>query len=302
MDDMWLFDNEQKTLVSDFLNIQALLSDRGLSINDKKSEILEDYDPEAESPSDLDEMKIRLLRKRRTELRDSTWDPSEEDAEESPEDLTELNEEELEYLMSLLQRESVQEEDAELVLTLMRDHSADLLEYMPLLIREFPGLAKRLYHFCVAVQDKESIISVICEYLETAMQVTEYQLFWFGKMAEDYLLSVSGVDRLLIALYEHTNATDISKAKILEIPEKRFGLPDLQEEQLRTGHSGWLAWTAAVGWRGHSKGQRNQMLKYFRKASSMNRLIGDFVETCFWSRAACAAGGRPPLALTRAHH
>ncbi len=84
-----------------------------------------------------------------------------------------------------------------------------------------------------------------------------------------------------MALYEHENATDITKAKLLEIPEKRFGLTNLRDEQLRTGQSGWLGWASAVGARVQPKGQRNQLLKYFRKASPMNRLIGEFVETCF---------------------
>ena len=100
-------------------------------------------------------------------------------------------------------------------------------------------------------------------------------------MAEDYLLKSPKVGDLLISLYEHDYATDISKAKILEIPEKRFGLTDLREERLRTGHSDWLAWSAAVGARVHPKGQRNQLLKYVRKSSPMNKLIGDFVEQCF---------------------
>jgi hypothetical protein len=50
---------------------------------------------------------------------------------------------------------------------------------------------------------------------------------------------------------------------------------------LRTGHSGWLACSAAVGARNQPKGTRNQLLKYFRKSSSMNQHMGEFVETCF---------------------
>jgi len=112
-------------------------------------------------------------------------------------------------------------------------------------------------------------------------QVTEYQLFWFGMMAEDYLLKTSKAGSLLMSLYDHQNATDISKEKNLKIPEKRFGLPDLRAEQLRSGHSDWLAWAAAVGSRAHPKGQRNHLLKYFRKCSPMNQLIGQFVEKVF---------------------
>lgn len=286
MDDMWLFDDDRKTLISDFLIVQALLSDRGLAMNDKKSEILGEFDPDAELPPDLDQMKIHMLRKRREELGRSGmyWDESEEyneGADEDPEALDELTSEEQEYLVSLLSGDAIQEEDAELVLTLMREHSADVMDFLPHLIREFPSLAKRLYYFCSKAEDKSEVVSALLEYIKEDTQITEYQLFWFAKMAEDYLLKASKVGDLLISLYEHDEATDISKAKILEIPEKRFGLADLREERLRTGHSDWLAWSAAVGARIHPKGQRNQLLKYVRKSSPMNRLIGDFVEQCF---------------------
>jgi hypothetical protein len=118
----------------------------------------------------------------------------------------------------------------------------------------------------------------VLRYLKEATQVTEFQLFWFAMMLEDYLLKTQLARDLVIALYEHENATDITKAKILEISEKRFGLPDLREEQLRTGQSGWLAWSAAVGSRVHPKSQRNHLLKYFRTSSPMNGFIGEFVE------------------------
>ena len=157
-----------------------------------------------------------------------------------------------------------------------------MMEFLPGLISDFPGLAKRLYYFCREIDDKQEVVSMLRTYVnDTDVQITEYQLFWFAKMAEDYLLKVSGAGELLIALYEHEEATDITRAKILEIPEKRFGLTDLREERLKTGHSDWLIWSAAVGSRVHPKGQRNQLMKYVRKSSPMNRLIGDFVEKCF---------------------
>lgn len=174
---------------------------------------------------------------------------------------------------------NIQEEDAELVLSLMREHSSDVMEYLPQLIRDFPGLIKRIYHFCSRSPDRSEISLSILSYLREATQVTEFQLFWFGMMLEDYLLKTELAGELLIALYEHENATDISKAKILEIPDKRFGLPDLREEQLRSGHSGWLAWAAAVGSRVHPKSRRNHLLKYFRASSPMNGFIGEFVES-----------------------
>jgi hypothetical protein len=286
MDDMWLFDDDSANLISDFLIAQSLLGERGLCVNEEKSAVLEAHDPAKDLPADLDQMKIHLLRKRRQELAESSEyaDASEEEEDEDEDEdseLKEINDDEQQYLLSLLRRGNIQEEDAELVLTLMRDHSKDVVEFIPTLIKEFPGLAKRLYYFCLRAADKTEIAVAIKNYLSSEAQVTEYQLFWFGMMVESYLLKTPEVGDLLAILYEQPSATDISRAKILEIPEKRFGLGDLRDQHLKTGQSDWLAWTAAVGARVNPKGKRNQLLKYFRKSSPMNRLIGDFVESCF---------------------
>ncbi len=279
MDDVWLFDDDLKTVVSDFLMIQSLLNDRGLSLNEEKSKVVEGRSPSVDLPSNMDDMKIELLQRRREEL--LAGGGYAEESDEEDEDIDELTEDEQKYLLSLLKGDNLQEEDAELVLTLMRDYSADVVEFIPDLIRDFPSLSKRLYYFCRNVKDKKEIAVALQQHLASPAQITEFQLFWFGVMAEDYLLQTPQAGDLLMALYEHRNATEISRAKILEMPEKRFGLADLREEQLRTGHSDWLAWASAIGSRVHPKGQRNQLLKYFRKSSPMNQLVGEFVENCF---------------------
>jgi len=279
MDDFWMFDNDPAILVADFVVAQSLLSDRGLFINEQKSGIVENTKLQLGLPIDIDEMKIRLLRRRSEELSQGHGYGNSEGSDDGEE--FELNTEEHEYLLSLLRADDISEEDAELVLRLLEHHSSDVLEYLPILVRSFPGLAKRMYYFCGKLHDKREVASVLLDLVKSGTQVTEYQLFWFGMMAEDYLLKTSSVGSLLVSLYDHPNATDISKAKILEIPEKRFGLADLRAEQLRSGHSDWLAWAAAVGSRTQPKGQRNHLLKYFRKWSPMNRLIGGFVEQAF---------------------
>lgn len=282
MDDMWLFDDNPNTVISDFLIVQALLAGKSLTINEQKTRILEEHDVTSDLPPNIDEMKAQLLKRRRAALADMSDYGDFEDAQtDDDEELSDLTEEEQEYLLSLLRKDNIQEEDAELVLTLMGDHSSDVVEFIPALFKEFPGLAKRMHYFCGNVKDKTAITSAISSHLSNEEKITEYQLFWFGMTIEDYLLKTPKIGDLLIRLYEHDNATDITKAKILEIPEKKFGLDDIREEQLRTGHSDWLGWSAAVGARVHAKGQRNQLLKYFRKSSAMNRLVGEFVETCF---------------------
>ena len=145
MDDLWLFDNNFSTLISDFVIAQSLLSARGLFINEQKSKIVENVEAQMELPLEPDEMKIRLLRLRSEKLQRDGYDDS-ESAEEDEE--FELNAEEHEYLLSLLGADHVSEEDAELVLRLMEDHSSDIFQHLPTLIRSFPGLAKRMYYFC----------------------------------------------------------------------------------------------------------------------------------------------------------
>ena len=103
-------------------------------------------------------------------------------------------------------------------------------------------------------------------------------MFWLAKTLETYLLDVSGAGDILSGLYEHSNATDITKAKILEIPERRYGLGDLREEHLRTGASGWLSWSSAVGARIEKKKNRNHLLSYFANGSPVNELISRCVQ------------------------
>jgi Reverse transcriptase (RNA-dependent DNA polymerase) len=279
MDDVWLFDDDPDLLISDFLNVQSLLSKRGLNINEEKSKVLLGYDPDREVFTELDEMKVKLLQRRRAEFESGAAYYDESDEESDSNELGELSAEEVNYLIDLLAGKDIQEEDAELVLALLRDAEADINEHLPMLIESFPGLTKRLYYFCIHYKDKSAIADAVYAHVKKRVQITEFQLFWLAKITEDILLSNAKAGGILIALYDHESATEITRAKVLEIPEMKFGMPDLREEQLRSGQSGWLAWSSAVGTRNHPKGKRNHLLKYLRRSSSMNRLVGEFVET-----------------------
>ncbi len=83
----------------------------------------------------------------------------------------------------------------------------------------------------------------------------------------------------MVSLLRHPAATAMSKGKVLEIPETRFGMPDLREDQLSTGASEWLAWCSAVGSRQIPKAKRNHLLKYFAKGSWFNALIAECVRS-----------------------
>jgi hypothetical protein len=92
------------------------------------------------------------------------------------------------------------------------------------------------------------------------------------------LLDTTVAPKLLRTLYSHESATDISRAKILEIADLRYGLPEMREAFLREGRSDWLAWASAVGSRRMDKQARNYLLDYFAHGSEMNKLIATIMQ------------------------
>jgi hypothetical protein len=271
MDDIYLFDDDHNVILQDFHQIQRLLGERGLSVNSAKTQI--GNVSELNIEREVDEIKARLLDHRGwiifgSGAEDDDWD-------EIPDS---LSYEEVQYLLELLRAESIEEEDAELVLSLLRENSGDVLEYIPHFLEQFPSLSKNLFYFSQHIDDKKVLLGMINDFISSSTTPTEYQLFWLTKLCEDELLNESGIGDVLGRIYEHPHATTISKAKVLEIPERRFGMPDLREEELRTGASGWLAWSAAVGSRKIRKASRNHLLGYFSNGSSINRLIADCVK------------------------
>lgn len=272
MDDFYLFDDDANVVRDDFLLVQRLLGSRGLNLNPKKTRFGRDQDDVTTLHRTVDEIKVRLLRRRRASIRASAGP-----FEDAPEPAEPLTDEEREYLLSLLHGDSLDEEDAELVLTLMGEHSEDVLEFLPSIIARFPNLAKRLFFFCDYVQDREGLAEVVRASLRGDAVTTEFQLFWLAWIAEVYLLRTAHGGEILQALFEAGPATTISKSRVLEIPERRWGLGDLREEQLRTAQSGWLTWAAAIGSRAEPPRRRNHLLGYMANASPLNRLVADCV-------------------------
>ncbi len=271
MDDFYLFSDEESVLIDDFLTIQRLLGDKGLSLNPTKTIIGKVN--EIDVAKEVVKIKADLLRIRRTIV--ETYGEINFPQEEYYDNLTP---EQIEYLLNLLKDPDIDESDAELILVLLRDNGTQVLEQMQIFLNRFPSLSKNIYHFSRYVDDKESLAFLILDFIKNGQNITEYQLFWMAKLAEDYLSDIHYYPNILLELYEHSNATLISRAKILEIPEKRFGMIELRDEHLRNGKSDWLAWAAAVGTRGATKISRNHRLEYFSKASQMNKIIGDCIK------------------------
>lgn len=278
MDDFYFFSNDLDRLLSDFIEVQRIIGERGLSLNPQKTLIGEVQYLDIEQ--EIDDIKIELLRRRSRAITASGPDEGdwEDETEEEMSDDETLNDEETEYLYSLLRDQEIEEEDAELVLALMREHGNDVLEHIPVFLERFPNLSKNIFHFCAHVEDKDALGGILVAYLTENPQVTEYQLFWFACILERELLSTSSASSLIPLLYEHQNSTDISRSRVLEIPSKHFGLDDMREEQLRTGASVWPAWSSAVGSRVEKKRNRNHLLGYFANGSAMNELIANCVK------------------------
>ena len=134
MDDFYLFSRDGEVINMDFVLIQQLLGDKGLSLNPAKTAYEEEYQ---DIPGEIDEMKVSLLKVRRIIIEVSGEPFEDEELEEEEEE--NLSEEQMEYLLNLLKNPDIDEADAELVLVLLRDHGEDVLSGLEAFVRRFPG-------------------------------------------------------------------------------------------------------------------------------------------------------------------
>jgi hypothetical protein len=270
LDDIHFFDSSEGTLLSDLITLQELLGERGLSLNDSKTEFgaIADVD----LPRQIDDMKRTLLQIRRQILIVS----GEAVEIESPVQIP-LDSGQIDYLLHLLGTPEIEESDAELVLVLLRDHAEAVFPKMLKVLAKFPGLTKNLYHYARLATDPSGLDDLLENFLRDSPNATEYQLFWLAKIAEDFLVKSPKMGDILTAVFEHPQSTMLSRAKVLEIPDRRFGLPELREEVLRSARSDWEAWAAATGVRCLSSASRNHLLTYFGKGSPLYSLIADCI-------------------------
>ncbi|UDL90200.1 RNA-directed DNA polymerase [Mesorhizobium sp. PAMC28654] len=276
MDDIVIFSDNKSDLLSDFYLIQDLLGQRGLSINSAKTKTSEE---EQDVAVTVDDVKRGLLRKRRSVISKGYSQDDDDDEKETLGVVRNLTGKEVARLQEMLKEPHLEEEDAELILTLMGEHSSDVLARFDDLLGDFPNLSKSLYSFCKHISDREYLAEAVLGFLNKAAFVPEFQLFWIAMILDDYLLRTKKAGAIIAKLIVHPQSTPITVAKLLEIPTSNFGLPELRTEHLREGKSDWLAWSAAVGSRAAPKGARNQMLKYYRHGSPMNSVIADIVSS-----------------------
>lgn len=272
MDDIYLFSNSEQAIMNDFTLIQTLLGDKGLSVNPQKTSRTSAQHVNLEKQ--IDKAKEDLLRKRRLILEIGYGDQAEtkEFLLRKP-----LTKEEISYLTQILAQPEIDEEDAELVLTMMRENTKKVEARLPDIIRQFPNLSKSVHSFCSGIKDKEALADILVDILEESPRLLEFQLFWFAAVLEDYLMATNKASALIDLIFNHASATPITKARVLEIKDSRFGLTELRGSILSTGQSDWLGWASAVGSRSLKPGSRNHTLKYFGNCSQINHLIATIV-------------------------
>lgn len=274
MDDIVLFADDRRAIEDDFQVIQRLIGDRGLSLNSRKTRV--DDHANVSIDSAIDEVKRKLLRRRRIEI---TVGYDEEGTEIVRQSIvkTPLTSTEMAYIEGILEKPDIEEEDAELLLTIMRGHASRVERRLPYIMSTYPHLAKNVHGFCAGLEDKEALADMVLNFAKQHDRMPESQLFWLGAILADELMSTSKASALIAVLNNHRSATVITRAKLLEIPDLRYGLQDLRNEQLANGQSDWLGWASAVGSRALKPASRNHRLTYWGKASTLNQLVASIV-------------------------
>ncbi|MGD1804676.1 antiviral reverse transcriptase Drt5 [Dapis sp. BLCC M126] len=269
MDDFALFDNDQSTLYEDLYKMQILLGNKGLSINEAKLKL--PLESNIYYLKKIDDTKVELLKIRENLLQD--YDEIDDN------NYISLTTEQRDFILDILSNDPITEEDAELTLTLMGEQWEDVFDQILGIAFEYPNLAKSCYNFfqSASFDARESVARVILQKVKSGEHLTEYQLFWMAKMCEDFLMETKVTGELLHQLYEHRSATDTSRAKLLEIQSSKHGLPELRQPHLTNGSLTWLSWCAAIGSLAEVKAWRNHYLQYFKKASTINCLIGEVI-------------------------
>lgn len=269
MDDFMIFSNSKDILIRDFQTIQKSLGQKSLNLNTEKTVLFSD-DP-ISIYAEIDNVKSKIMEKV------YVGSGSGMDYEGYEEVVRELSQEEIEYLLHLIEDDDATDREASLILDCIQEHTSDFYRHIPNFIYRFPHLAKKVFHKCGEVTELDELSELLKELLLSRIYLNEYQLFWIAKIVESYLLDALHGGQLLALIYEHKNSTSISKAKVLEIPEHRFGMPEWREVHLKNGSSSWLAWSSAVGMRNDTKQTKSYLMGYFSKASPINKLIGDCV-------------------------
>jgi len=280
MDDIYLFDDDEQTLVHDFLRIQELLGLRALNINPTKT-IVDATDTtihgaasaiQAELASIIEHDQVPSMYLG-SGAEGSAYGEDGGDGEPPSLDDTQID-----RLLELLVDSKADETDVEMILGILHENSESIAGHFAYLLARFPNIVKQLHKVAGLIADKDQLTDQIIELVEGAESLIEYQLFWIAAIAEDHLGETKNFGKLILKLYERTAEHKIARAKVLEIPDQSFGLKEIRDGILKSGASDWPSWAAAMGTRTLKKAERNHTLKYFSKGSPLNFLIAECVQ------------------------
>lgn len=279
MDDYHLFDDDEENIKRDFIRIQKMLGDKGLNVNPQKTrKSLQNVQEEVSA------IRQELYEIVEIEVSDTIFGSGIEITEtEHVEVFNELSVDQINRLLALLKEDSLDDHDAELILSILRFHSTDISDYLPTLLERFPSLSKNVFTLIngfsiIKKISSEKTAEILYGFLRKSEFLSEFQLFWLAVIAENRLGQTKQYGEILNLLYEYSANSIIARAKILEIPTQKFGMKELREEHLKNGSSDWLSWASAMGSRTLRKAERNYVLDYFSKGSSLNYLISSCVK------------------------
>ena len=274
MDDIYLFDDDEDVITRDFIRIQQLLGGKSLSVNPSKTARVTGEVSISDSVSEI--------RRELNELIDGADQVAvfgsgvEAPVEGAPRHL--LEEAEVQRLLDLLIDVRAEESDVELILAVLQHHSEGIASRLAKLLKRFPNIVKQLHKVCGSVDDKGTVAQEMLNLVRSDAGLIEYQLFWMAAIAEDHLANTPVFEDLIVRIYQRASGMPIAQAKVLEIPNQTGGLKEIRDGHLKGGASSWLTWSSAAGTRTLLKAERNYVLDYFSKGSSMNYLVAECVK------------------------
>src|SRR3546814_14795739 len=150
MDDIYLFDDSESVLAKDFIRIQQLLGAFGLNINPSKTA----YDEAvADVTSAVTQIQKDLMQV--VEIENYVDTPSGvEVVSEFVEVEGALNETQVEALLGFLRSDSLEESDADLILSILRANRDSVIELFPTFISNVQNIYKHLYTVSLQVRDR----------------------------------------------------------------------------------------------------------------------------------------------------
>lgn len=271
LDDFVLFSNSESDLVDDFFRIQKILGARGLSVNASKTSLKSCKDGAGED--ETNEIRKQLLEKRKIAVQKAYTD----DFDEAHGDV-DLSDEEVRYISELLESKDMSEDDAELVVSLARGCENEVKEHLPSLAIKYPHLAKSVWALSRNISlFNESTVLEILNKASSSEGLQEYQLFWFSEIASHLNDMEIDVSKPLMAFYENKNATDLSRAKILEIESNDVWLRELRREHLASGRSDWMVWSSLVGSHDIISDSAQSRFSAIANSSYVNRILLDSI-------------------------